>query len=266
MTSYNVKEGITALEIRPVANGGGKLTNHKRILLGALLSAIGTAVIIGAGTIIGATVGSLSKDNNVNNNIEPSLTIAPTSSSSINKLAMQATPIVTTTPTPTSTPKLTLSDLECLCKYLVILHSDLSDWCSRIISSGDINVRDSIYQASVLLYAASASYCDVIPLLLSEPGIDVNARLSQDDYSQTALMRAATFGTTECARQLLMSPSINVYLQDIYGQTARDFAVYFRNSDAVSLIDAYIANHPTTTSSTINVKPTPTPTSLPSGK
>ena len=264
MTSYNVKEGITALEIGPVANGGGKLTNHKRILLGALFSAIGTAVIIGAGTIIGATVGSLSKDNNVNNNIEPSLAIAPTSSSGINKLAMQATPIVTTTPIVTPTPA--LSDLECLCKYLVILHSNLNDLCSRIISSGDINVRDSIYQASVLLYAASASYCDVIPLLLSESGIDVNARVSQNYSSQTALMYVSTFGTTECARQLLMSPSINVYLQDIYGHTARDLAVLDGYPEIVSLIDTYIANHPTTTSSTINVKPTPTPTSLPSGK
>jgi len=179
------------------------------------------------------------------------------------------TAIASATPTPmpiaTPTQNPTLSDLECLCKYLVILHSDLSHWCSKIISSGDINVRDS-YQGSVLIYAANLSYCDVFPLLLSEPGIDVNARISQNYYSQTALMYAATYGTTECARQLLMSPSINVYLQDTNGHTARDLAIFNGHSDVLSLIDAYIANHPTTTSSTINVKPTPTPTSLPSGK
>ncbi|KAH6874676.1 ankyrin repeat-containing domain protein, partial [Coprinopsis sp. MPI-PUGE-AT-0042] len=94
-----------------------------------------------------------------------------------------------------------------------------------------------------LHWASDAGHTATVKLLLADPKIKVNQRLS-DDYNATALISAAHIGQTETVKLLLAHPQINVNLVDkLQGRSALMYAVTPQMGDGVGVVTALLA-HP----------------------
>lgn len=102
----------------------------------------------------------------------------------------------------------------------------------------DVNAKDEFFGRTVLMYAATGGYIDVVRVLL-EKGADVNA---QDNIGMTALMWAVydsydtmSEGHAATVRALLDSGA-NVNVKENNGEMALMIAVYKRNISAIQLL------------------------------
>jgi len=85
---------------------------------------------------------------------------------------------------------------------------------------------------SALTLAVEISTLEIVKLLLSQPGIDVNIT----SRSYTPLMIAAEFGKTEVVKLLLSHPDVDINCQNENGFTALFLAIYNEHKEIVELL------------------------------
>ena len=88
---------------------------------------------------------------------------------------------------------------------------------ARLFSLGDINMRATQHGQTALMLAASHGRLDMVELLVSTAGADVNVR---DEDGSTALMCAAEHGHMDIVKFLLQQAETNVLAKDNDGLTA----------------------------------------------
>ena len=99
----------------------------------------------------------------------------------------------------------------------------------RLLDVPDVEVncksRDGLF---ALKYAASSHDEELLELLLSHPGIDVN---NTDNYQNTALMMACYKRYSRIIKRLLVVPDINVNCQNARGVSAFNMEVLRINEE-----------------------------------
>ncbi len=104
----------------------------------------------------------------------------------------------------------------------------------KLIDAGiDVNIQDNNWGDTALIRAASYGHTEIVQVLLAVPGIEVNI---QDNSGDTALMGAAFGGHTEIVRVLLKAPDIDVNKQNSQGDTALIIAAIWGRTDVVQLL------------------------------
>jgi ankyrin repeat protein len=117
-----------------------------------------------------------------------------------------------------------------------VQHGKTADVVALISQGANINATSGYFKNTPLILAAEGGHIDIINILISTPGIQVNQK-NKDLY--TALMSAAAFGRTAAIKVLLTVNGILVNLQNEYGKTALILAVKSKKTDTVSaLLDA----------------------------
>ena len=93
----------------------------------------------------------------------------------------------------------------------------------------EIGPEEERVAVSGLTIAAGKGYLDLLDLLLSQPGINVN--LPTLCYGElTLLMFACNEGNHQIVRRLLQVPAINIFFKDSEGNTALHVAAYLGHS------------------------------------
>ena len=99
----------------------------------------------------------------------------------------------------------------------------------RLLDVPDVEVncksRDGLF---ALKYAASSDDEELLELLLSHPGVDVN---NTDNYQNTALMMACYKRNFRIIKRLLVVPDINVNCQNARGLSAFNMEVLRINEE-----------------------------------
>ena len=85
----------------------------------------------------------------------------------------------------------------------------------------DVNWKDQDGWSGLLI-AADKNYRDLLELLLTQTGVNVNIT---DRYNSTPLMMACYKGHKDIVRRLCQVPGIELNIRDVYGRTALHWAV-----------------------------------------
>ncbi len=92
-------------------------------------------------------------------------------------------------------------------------------------TSNDVNMQDAIGN-TLLHYVAIHGHLKLLPLLLQQDDIDINAQARVNE--ETALHKAARYGQPEVAAALLNRADIDSSIKDTWGRTALSRALYER--------------------------------------
>ena len=92
----------------------------------------------------------------------------------------------------------------------------------------EIGPEEERVAVSGLTIAAGKGYLDLLDLLLSQPGINVNLPLCYGEL--TLLMFACNEGNHRIVKRLLQVPGINIFFKDSEGNTALHVAAYLGHS------------------------------------
>ena len=95
-----------------------------------------------------------------------------------------------------------------------------------------INAKDA-EDDTLLLLAAEKGHIEVVNLLLSQPGIEINA---VDKIGWTPLLLAAIEGHTEVVQLLLAQPGIKVNVANSLGHTPLKEAIKKRHTEIIKLL------------------------------
>ena len=104
-----------------------------------------------------------------------------------------------------------------------------------LAAGADPNARGGLFNGTCLMVAATFDHDRVVELLLSTPGIQVNAK---DSYGGTVLHYACSRGYLAIIAKILSSPGVQLNERDNQGFTPIMWAIRIRQIQAVLLMAA----------------------------
>ena len=104
----------------------------------------------------------------------------------------------------------------------------------RLLELGtDVNLQDTEYGATALMWAAGYGHTEIVELLIVS-GADLDLK---SQFGYTALMMAANGGYTNIV-ELLINAGAEVNVQNVYGDTALMLAAGWCHTEIVELLKA----------------------------
>lgn len=108
-------------------------------------------------------------------------------------------------------------------------------------NSIDINAKDIHGRTALCICCMYQLSIEIIQLLLSQPGININE--SDSDHGNSAIMYATMFGNIEIVTLLLQQPNIILTNINDHEQNVKDIAEWQNHLEVKELINNYLINN-----------------------